>query len=52
MAADKGEVLAMKNVAIFYYAGQGTEKNKLEGLYWYLQAAEKGDEMAYKFLTQ
>lgn len=45
-AAQLGNIIAMRDVANYYYNGYGTTKNPKEYIRWYQLAARKGDRQA------
>lgn len=53
--AEKGSIIAQYLLGTRYYDGIGVEKNKLEGIKWFEEAAEQGQHdsrelLAYEFL--
>lgn len=50
IAAEGGDLYAMKNVGLCYDKGYGTEINKLDAVCWYEKAARKGMEEAFILL--
>lgn len=51
-AAKQGDVDAQYNVGLYYYRGQGVEKNFTQALYWFTKAAEQGHEGAKETLQE
>lgn len=49
-AADLGDEVAMRNLAINYEYGNGLPKDRAKAIEWYKKSAEKGDEDAQKAL--
>lgn len=46
-AAEKGDVAAQVNLAVFYMNGWGTQQNYAAALYWFQSAAKSGNALAH-----
>ena len=46
-AAEKGNVAAQVNLAVFYMNGRGTRQNYAAALYWFQSAAKSGSALAH-----
>ena len=48
-AAEQGDAAAQLNLALMYYAGEGTLPDKTKAAYWVKQAYENGLDKAKEF---